>query len=135
MLYGTYLGGAGCDSIRGLAVDGDGTAYLTGWTSSTVLPTRAASQAALGGEIDAFVATLEPSGNFLRSGSYLGGAGSDYGYGIVRDAAGAAYVTGVSHSDNFPVTTGVAYRGSGDAFLVKLTSAPRGIFIPIVPVR
>ena len=39
--------------------------------------------------------------------TYLGGNSYDQSFGIAVDAAGNAYVTGVTSSSNFPVTTGV----------------------------
>ena len=44
LLYSTYLGGADHDSARGIAVDPDGNAYVTGSTSATDFPTVNAVQ-------------------------------------------------------------------------------------------
>src|SRR5438552_3467713 len=60
----------------------------------------------------------------LVDSTYLGGSGWDYGYGIAVDAAGSAYVTGVTRSTDFPTasplqaTTGGGVEG--DAFVTKL---------------
>ena len=39
LIYLTYLGGSGDDGALGLAVDGAGNAFVTGWTDSTNFPT------------------------------------------------------------------------------------------------
>ncbi len=41
LLYSTYLGGGGGDLGHGIAVDGAGSAYLTGYTDSADFPTTA----------------------------------------------------------------------------------------------
>jgi hypothetical protein len=38
LVYSTYLGGSGDDGASGLALDGFGNAYITGWASSTDFP-------------------------------------------------------------------------------------------------
>src|SRR2546427_9174807 len=52
----------------------------------------------LGSTQDAFVTKLDPTGSKLLYSTYLGGSGNDQGFGIAVDAAGAAYVTGVTSS-------------------------------------
>jgi hypothetical protein len=126
ILYATYLGGSAGDQALGLAVDGNGNAYVTGLTNSTNFPTQGPYQAANGGQADAFVTKIAPGGNSLVYSTYLGGSSFDKGTGIAVDASGNAYVTGYTSSNNFPTTTGVfqtAYGGNGNAFVAKLNPA------------
>jgi hypothetical protein len=58
LVYSTYLGGGIDVSGYGIAVDGSGTAYVTGTTQSTAFPTRNAVSAILLGSSDAFVASI-----------------------------------------------------------------------------
>ena len=56
LVYSTYLGGAGVDAGRGIAVDAAGNAYVTGTTNSPDFPTTAgAFDTTLNGVDDAFV--------------------------------------------------------------------------------
>ena len=125
LVYSTYLGGNGRDDGFGIAVDGAGSAYVSGLTTSTNFPTQSAYQATLHGTSDGFVTKLTPAGNALVYSTYLGGSGSDYCLAITVDPAGSAYVTGVTQSTDFPTQS--AYQatspGGGDAFVTKLTPA------------
>ena len=105
LVYSTYLGGNGFDFAGGIAVDGPGSAYVTGETSSTNFPTLNALQPTKASPEqdgrDAFVARLDPSGSALIYSTYLGGTQNDTGSNITVDAAGAAYVTGSDFSADF----------------------------------
>jgi len=112
ILYRTYVGGNTEDAAFAVAVDGDGDAYLAGYTRSANFPTANAISNTISGSIipglgvypqDAFVAKLNPAGSQLLYSSYLGGTGDDVGYGLDIDSSGAIYVTGQTSSDNFPV--------------------------------
>jgi hypothetical protein len=125
LVYSTYLGGTGDDVGRGIAVDGAGNAYVTGYTDSADFPTTAgAFQAAFGGGYDAFVTKLNATGTALVYSTYLGGTHWDEGWGIAVDAVGDAYVTGYTESTDFPTTTGAFQTtfGGGDAFVTKLNA-------------
>src|SRR6185436_17986842 len=63
----TYFGGSAGDDIADLAVDQDGGVYVTGTTTSTDLPLRAARQQTAGGLQDAFVARVHPDGTLIYS--------------------------------------------------------------------
>ncbi|HTF68675.1 MAG TPA: SBBP repeat-containing protein, partial [Edaphobacter sp.] len=133
--YSTYLGGSGDDRATAIAVDSAGAAYLTGSTTSPNFPVANAFQAANAGGQDAFVTKLNAGGSALVYSTYLGGSGGIAGYpesgnGIAVDSALSAYVTGVTHSANFP-TLGAfqtGHAGGGlDAFVCKFTAAGSSI--------
>ena len=82
IVYSTYLGGTGNEEGWGIAVDGDGRAYVTGNTDSDDFPTRNAAQdtnRSRGCEGDVpcplenFVARFNAAGSALEYGTYLGG--------------------------------------------------------------
>jgi uncharacterized protein (TIGR03437 family) len=122
LIYSTYLGGSGLDMGVGIAVDGTGSAYVTGSTQSADFPTQSPYQATYGENADAFATKLAPAGNALVYSTYLGGSASDTGYGIAVDAAASAYVTGTTASANFPTQSPyqAAFRGLYDAFVTKI---------------
>lgn len=136
LAYSTLLGGGFDDLARDIAIDSAGSAYITGWTACRAptcdFPTLHAFQPAYGGgNNDAFVAKLNPSGTGLLYSTYLGGGATlnstdDWGEGIAVDSAGSAYVTGYSFSPDFPITAGTlgSYKGSLDGFVTKF--APDG---------
>ena len=121
LVYSTYLGGDAGGGGSAITVDGAGSAYVTGSTYSTNFPTQSAYQAMLQGNRNAFVTKLTPAGNALVYSTYLGGSFWDYGYGIAVDAAGSAYVTGLTASPNFPTQS--PYQTFGGVFVTKLTPA------------
>ena len=49
LIYSTYLGGGGDDDGYGIAVDGSGNAYVTGYTYSSNFPTLNPYQTYQGG--------------------------------------------------------------------------------------
>ena len=125
LVYSTYLGGSGEEVGLGIAVDGSGSAYLTGYTQSADFPVVSAFQAARAGGADAFVAKLNPAGSALVYSTYLGGAADDLGQAIAVDTAGRAYVTGQTFSAAFPRSSPLqgTFGGERDAFVTKLSSA------------
>ncbi len=102
--FSTYLGGSEDEECHGIAVDGFGSAYVTGFTYSSDFPTVDPFQTDQG-DFDAFVTKFSSSGTTLDYSTYLGGsAGSadDFGWAISVDEFGSAYVTGYTGSTDFP---------------------------------
>src|SRR5262249_15671 len=134
LIYSTYIGGVGNDNPLGIAVDANGAAYVTGWTTSINFPLANAFQSKFGGlntpvgTDDVFVLKLNPAGNALEYSTYIGGTGSDEATRIGGDSGGSGYVTGTTTSLNFPVVNPfqslLSQLTGSDAFLVKL--APDG---------
>jgi uncharacterized protein (TIGR03437 family) len=137
LLYSTYLGGRNGDSGLGIAVDTSGNAYVAGQTCSANFPTTPGAFDTSYGvgarecEKDAFVTKLNATGTALLYSTYLGGIDDDAASSIAVDAAGNAYVTGVTGSSDFPTTPGAfqrVFRGGcfpwacSTAFVAKLNA-------------
>lgn len=140
VIYLSYLGGSVDDVALGLAVDAQGSAYVTGYTDSPDFPRTSALFNAISGTpypivnvypTDAFVTKLGPLGTNLIYSTFLGGNGVDSGVGIALDPAGNAYVAGYTQSTNFPtanVSGGFTnysggYQVNDDAFVTKIGPA------------
>jgi len=129
LVYSTYLGGSNDDEGEAIAVDASGNAYVTGETESTNFPTlnpiQPSCDSCIGLLYDAFVAKLNPAGSALVYSTYLGGSLIDEGTAIAVDAAGDAYVTGWTNSDDFPTASPLQrqLKGEGNAFVARLNPA------------
>jgi hypothetical protein len=124
--YSSYLGGSGLDTIGGsvgnsggtfdytqaLAIDSEGSAYVTGTTYSTDFPTKNPYQGTNTATVadnrnyTSFVTKVSADGTSLVYSTYLGGSTAEVGYAIAVDSSGEAYVTGLTYSNDFPVTAG-----------------------------
>ncbi|MFA6034659.1 MAG: hypothetical protein WC889_17300 [Myxococcota bacterium] len=153
--YSTLLGGSEAEGEAGvqfadnssngnnLAADSSGLLYLTGITASggigvtTLFPTTSnAVQPAFGGEIDAFLAIIDPtktgSASLLYS-SFIGGSGNEKGHGITANSGGSAVtVVGYTDSADFP-TTSNGYRSTpatsgfqSNGFVAQFSSSAPG---------
>ena len=158
LVYSTYLGGSGGfidetpdfeayggDEASGLAIDGNGDAYVTGATASLNFPvttgayqTANASATSSGGALyNAFVTVLNPAGSALLYSTYLGGNGTnpnvesseqavEYGdasSALALDGSGSVYIAGTAESATFPVTSGAfqtTIPAFTSAFIAKL---------------
>jgi hypothetical protein len=122
LIYSTYLGGSMSDAGFATTVDAAGNAFVTGTTASPNFPVVGVASAYTGSG-DAFVSKFDSTG-LLVSSRYLGGTGSDQGFGITVDASGSPSLTGVTASANFPVGPvgdDITWNGLNDAFVTKLT--------------
>jgi hypothetical protein len=126
LVYSTYIGGSSDEVGYGIAVDGSGNAYVTGYTRSTDYDvTPGAFQTTNGGGTDVFVTKLNATGTALVYSTYIGGSRYDYGYAIAVDGSGNAYVTGYTRSTDYDVTPGAfqtTNEGGWDAFVTKLNA-------------
>ncbi len=114
LLWMTFLGGSGADEGRDIISDEAGYIYVTGTSPST----WAGPIVPHGGSADAFAAKLSPTGA-LQWNTFLGGPGSDQGYGLGLDGSSNLYLTGTSGwSWGSPIRS---FGGGGaDAFAAKL---------------
>jgi hypothetical protein len=137
LLYSTYLGGAGNDQGRSIAINPAGEAHVTGRTGSTNFPTTAgAFDRTFNGVNDAFVTKFNAAATGLTYSTYLGGSGDDQGFGLALDGVGAVYATGLTGSSDFPTTAGsydTTFNGNTDAFVTKLDLIAGPITLTLEP--
>ena len=137
--YSTYIGGTeSCENINSVVVDEDGSAYVTGITSSSDYPTTSGVVQPTFGDTgiirgDAFVTKLNAIGSQLVFSTFLGGNDLENGWGsggIALDSDGNIYIAGTTESEDFP-TTADSYQPNiadvtpnyqGDGFITKLTA-------------
>jgi hypothetical protein len=129
ILGATFLGGSGNgDVVLAMTTDSAGNVYVTGETTSTDFPgvgPGSADDTATPAEV--FVTRLNSALTMISDSTYLGGSGTEFGFGIALDDSDHIYVGGFTSSADFP---GVG-PGSADgdfsveeAFVAKLQFAP-----------
>lgn len=113
--------------ISDVTLDASNNAVLAGSASSVFPATAGAYQTAHSGGADGFVAKMNPTGNTLIFGTFLGGGlQSDRISAIALDANQNIYVTGQTQNTGFPVTAGAfdtTFNGVEDAFVSKLNAS------------
>jgi hypothetical protein len=154
--YSTYLGGSSIgDEGFGVAVDGNGNAFVTGLTFNASFPVTSSPATTVGpGVADAnitanggaFVSEIDPTGTKELYFDYLSGDGGEIGYSVAVDptpnttcmnglvSGYCVYITGQTFSDNFPVNSVVTpYNNgtpatplNGNAFVTKLNPYVNG---------
>jgi hypothetical protein len=116
--FGTYFGGGGTSSATSLVNGAWGNIVIAGWTSPV---TGSFPRFGAGGGVDAFVASLSPSGA-MQFCTYIGGTGDDRINGVTLDYGNNIIVTGSTTSRNFPVRLALQPTNAGgrDGFMMKL---------------
>ena len=134
LTFSTFLSGSSIDVGHGIAVDSQGSVYVTGRTASPDFPvTPNAFQTIYGGgDNDVFLTKLSPGGNSLIGSTFLGGNLHDDAVAATLDEYGHVYVTGHTRSPNFPTTPNVissALEGALDAFISVFSTDLRHLLV------
>ncbi|GEM_PF-6480406 len=136
LVFSSFVGGAGEDSVRDIATDKQGNIYVVGGTASSDFKTTpGAFDTSFNGWHDAFVMKLDPQGSLLWS-TYVGGPNYDRAYAVEVDDQGYVYIAGRAGL-GFPVTpnaflttfqggNGGAY-GDEDGFICKVKPDGSGL--------
>ena len=125
VLFSAYVGGAGADEARDLAIDAQGHAYVVGITQSGNFPTRSPRQAAHAGGIDGFLFKLSTTGAGLVYSTYFGGTDTDEANTVAIDAQRNAYIGGSTRSTGLPVLNArqAGFGGVLDGFVARFDPA------------
>ena len=120
VLWAQGAGGTINDEPAGLATDGSGNVYVTGYFNSPSIIFGGTSFTNTGtAGPDMFIVKYDANGNVIWAET-AGGSGNDEGLGIARDNSGNVYVTGYFSSSHitFGETT-LNNAGGNDIFIVK----------------
>ena len=152
LVYFTYLGGSGTDSLAGLAVDANNDIYVAGTTSSPNFPTTSnAFQQSPQTGTHGFLSVIGVTATTttppvlvynLTYSTYLAGNGADQITGLAIDTSNQyAYVTGnttssnvASNSNPFPANPNNAYQllsnspGNPQFFATKINTTGSGVY-------
>ena len=131
LIYSTYIGGASDDIGKGIILDIENNAYITGNTRSEDFPTTPGCfDDSLNDDYDAYICKLNPTGSTLLYSSYIGGDESDVGNEIRIDKENLGIIVGITRSINFPTSPFCyddSHAGSQDIFLLKINSTAQNI--------
>jgi hypothetical protein len=126
LVYATRAGGSGTDYAVGVAVNGTGQAFVTGYFMGTASFGGWGSLTSVGSK-DNFIAQLDASGNFTwvrQMGGAISSSGWQWAYGVGLDGNGHVVATGTFYgTPSSPAAFGNSTTdGAGAASLVSLGS-------------
>lgn len=132
LAYSTYLGGGYHEYVSALGADASGATYITGFTHSFDFPSASPTALAAGQVNDVFVTKISPEGDSLEYTALFGIGLSPCGTGCAMsvDAAGAAYICGITATSRFPVKNAFQPKFGGgyyDGFVLKLAPSGRSL--------
>lgn len=132
--FGTYVGGSDLDfvhSLTHLTGFGGGAIYYGGGTLSSDLPHLFGGDLTENGDLDAFVAEMNPITGDLSFTTYVGGSGAESVSGITFDPDELPWFCATTTSTNYPTTAGVfgPAKGTGrDGVVTQLPSDGHYVF-------
>ncbi len=103
VIWSTYLGGSGPETLNTVAVGPSGRVYVAGATESPDFPvTPGVVQNWKPTPRAAWVAVLQPAGDELVYATYLGGSPREEAHALAVDPVGNAFVVGATGWRDFP---------------------------------
>jgi gliding motility-associated-like protein len=136
LIWATYYGGNSEDKGHAIKIDPFGNLFATGHTNSADFPIQNAGtyyDSVFDATTDIFILKFSNTGERLWGTFYGGGDlvnsdGIDEGESIAIDQTGNIFITGHTHTSNFPVQNAGTYfdnkvGGDSDAFILKFDNS------------
>ncbi len=125
-MWATFFGGELGESASSVVLGPGGSVIIAGTTSSTTgIATAGAHQATLGGQSDAFLASLNSTGTALQWATYYGGT-SDESNSVVRITSTNQIMLGGSTLSTSGISTNGSYQpanaGGTDVYMAQFST-------------
>ena len=124
LIWSTYFGGNEGDEAKDITIDTFFNAYIVGRSYSTDFPiTSGTVQKEYSGGIDAFITKLNDKGSEIVWSTFLGGRSTDDAHKIMLDIKGNIVISGVTSSEEFPITKNAVQLTPGsiqEVFVTKI---------------
>jgi len=117
IVYSTYLGGSGMETLPNIITNDAGCVYVTGYTWSSDFPTTNDSDSkSLNDLSDSFLTKIKADGSGLIYSTYIGGSDQEGGSGtdIKLDKYNNIYIAGLTSSNDFPTVSAFQKSKAGD---------------------
>ena len=134
LVWSTYLGGSGEDSLQGITAQDGSVIIATGYTRSPNFPVVGGTPKGPGSHRAVFVSHFDVDGNLLFS-TVLDGSSEEEGIGISADGSGSVVLTGFSTSPDFPLVNPYdgTQNGQHDVIVAKFQcEIPNGAPVCVV---
>jgi hypothetical protein len=124
LIFCSYFGGSGNETIWDIDIDGNDNLCLTGQTGSHNFPIlNAYLDHVINFSGMGFITKFVPAGNALIFSTYVGGSESDACYALDLDDQDNIYVAGYTASSDFPMVDPIfgVFNNLSDGFVAKFT--------------
>jgi len=121
--YSTFVGAGNYEDSFDVVVGPDDRVYVVGVAYGAFPTTTGAYDTGANGNEDAILFCLDDDGANIDYSTFIGGTGTEFGYGIDLDTSGNVYITGWTNSGNYPTTSNgydTTHHTSYEVFLSKL---------------
>jgi len=123
LIYSSYIGGSGIDSVESILLDAASNIYIVGTTSSSDFQSSSSFDDTFNGINDGFLMKLSSNGSNLLYSTFIGGSGGDSCSSMSFGDSGSIWVTGSTWSEDFLTANSSfdEYRGgTSDCFLLGI---------------
>jgi CSLREA domain-containing protein len=125
LVYSTYFGGTGFDSVSDIVSSDSGSIYITGSTNDTLsipAPGGGATTFPPGGSNDIFISKLDSTLGVVDYTTFIGGSANDYVSVLKVDANENVYIAGSTQSNDYPMQSAndSTFLGFNEAYISKL---------------
>jgi len=131
IIFSTYIGGSGIDRSSVITVDKSCNVYIAGDTESPDFPvTPDTIGETYNGNKDIFVCKVNKNGTELEYCTIIGGKNKEVGNCIAVDSSGCVFLSGSTHSPDFPVTSGAFdtdFKNSEEVYICKINPDGTGL--------